>query len=123
MKSLILTACFALFLSLGTAQQKDYSTDVASAETITAALYNAISGEPGQARDWDRFRNLFKPEGRMIPTRKGDAGELTLKALSTEEYIQLFSSRIKSGFYERELHRVQDSYGTVTHVFSTYETK
>lgn len=90
---------------------------------IIAALYDVISGEPGTPRDWDRFRNLFQPEARLIPTRKNDTGELILKPLTPEEYIQLFSSRISTGFFERELHRTSEEYGTLVHAFSTYETK
>jgi hypothetical protein len=48
---------------------------------------------------------------------------LIIQALTPEEYVTLFSSRIASGFFERELHRTTEQYGTVTHVFSTYETK
>jgi hypothetical protein len=113
-----------LFITFATsAQQKDYSTDVKSVDGIISALYGVISGDPGQSRDWDRFRNLFKPESRLIPTRKTDKGELTIKAMAPEEYVELFTSRVATGFFEKELHRATESYGTVTHVFSTYETK
>lgn len=105
------------------AQSKDYSSDVSSVNHIIAALYDVISGEPGTERDWDRFRNLFKPEARLIPTRKSDSGDLTLKPVTPEEYIQLFSSRISTGFFERELHRTSEEYGTLVHAFSTYETR
>ncbi len=105
------------------AQQKDYSADVTSIDAITSTLYQVISGEPGAPRDWDRFRNLFKPEARLIPTRKDENGKLITKALSPEEYVQLFQSRIATGFFERELHRTSEEYGTVTHLFSTYETR
>jgi hypothetical protein len=37
--------------------------------------------------------------------------------------VQLFSSRISTGFFERELSRQVEEYGTIAHVFSTYETK
>ena len=123
MKTSLLSTVFLLVISIASAQQKDYQDDVKSVDAIVSALYAVISGEPGQARDWGRFRNLFKPETRLIPTRKSENGELTLKALSPEEYVTLFSSRISTGFFERELHRVTESYGTVTHLFSTYETK
>jgi hypothetical protein len=109
--------------SSAVAQTQDYSKDVASIDATIAALYEVISGEPGAIRDWNRFRNLFKPEARLIPTRKSPQGELTLQTLSPEEYIQLFSSRISTGFYEKELHRNTEQYGTIAHVFSTYETK
>lgn len=103
--------------------QKDYTKDVASTDAIIAALYDVISGEPNQPRDWDRFRNLFKPEARLIPTNKNQQGELGYRVLSPEEYVQLFSSRVPTGFFERELSRKTETFGTVTHVFSTYETK
>lgn len=112
-----------LVVTSGSFAQKDYSADVKSVDAVVAALYEVISGDPGQPRDWDRFRNLFKPETRLIPTRKDEKGELILRAMTPEEYVQLFSSRISTGFFEKELHRKTESYGTVTHAFSTYETK
>jgi hypothetical protein len=103
--------------------QKDYSTDVKSVDAAIAALYDVISGEPNTPRDWDRFRNLFKPETRLIPTRKAETGEFTLRALTPEDYVQLFTTRITTGFFERERANKTESYGTIVHVFSTYETK
>ncbi len=123
MKKYIISIVAIVALAPAAVAQKDYSADVKSVDAIIAALYEVISGDPGQARDWDRFRNLFKPETRLIPTRKDDKGELTIKALSPEEYVQLFTSRISTGFFEKELHRTTEMYGTVTHAFSTYETK
>ncbi|GHM99001.1 hypothetical protein WSM22_04910 [Cytophagales bacterium WSM2-2] len=113
---------FSLLANVALAQQ-DYSADVKSVDAIVAALYDVISGEPNTQRDWARFRNLFKPETRLIPTRKTDAGEFTLRALTPDEYVQLFTSRVATGFFERELKRKAESYGTITHLFSTYETK
>lgn len=105
------------------AQQKDYINDPRSIESTIAALYEVISGEPGVPRDWDRFKNLFEPAGRLIPTRKDEQGELMIRALTPDEYVQLFSSRISTGFFERELYQTTESYATIAHVFSTYETK
>lgn len=101
--------------------QKDYSSDVKSVDAIVAALYDVISGEPNTQRDWDRFRNLFRPEGRLIPTRKNEAGEFILKTLTPDEYISIFQSRTDKGFFEHELHRITETYGTIVHIFSTYE--
>lgn len=122
MKS-IFSITLLLLASNTVAQTKDYSKDVQSVDAIIAALYDVITGEPNSPRDWERFKYLFKPEARLIPTRKDDKGELTIKALSPDEYVQLFQSRIPTGFFEKELSRKTESYGTVTHVFSTYETK
>src|ERR1043165_2967002 len=42
--------------------------DVATMDSIVAALYDVISGPGGQKRNWDRFRSLFVPGARLIPT-------------------------------------------------------
>jgi len=118
---------FMLLLLLGAtvaqAQPNDYTSDVKSVEAIIHALYDVISGEPGTPRDWDRFRYLFKPEAKLIPSRKDDKGNFDLRMLTPEDYVQLFSARINTGFFERELSRREEAFGTVVHVFSTYETK
>ena len=119
----ILCPLLLFVASFANAQTKDYSKDVASAEAIVTAVYDVISVEPGVTPDWDRFRNLFRPETRLIPTRKSANGELTTAALQPEEYVTLFAPRVPKGFHEKEIHRVVESYGTITHVFSTYETR
>ena len=123
MKSTLFATILVITSSFSFSQSVDYSKDVASTDAIIAALYDVISGDPGISRDWNRFRNLFKPEARLLPTRKSPQGDLALQPLSPEEYIALFSSRISTGFFERELHRVTEAYGTVSHAFSTYETR
>jgi hypothetical protein len=105
------------------AQSNQYVNDTKTVESTITALYEVISGEPGAPRDWPRFKNLFKPEARLIPTRKDDQGNLIIKALSPDEYIEIFTPRISIGFFEREINRKVEEYGTVVHAFSTYETR
>lgn len=123
-KQYCMKIAYALLLipSLVAAQQ-DYSNDVKSVDTTIAALYDVISGESGTPRDWARFKNLFVPESKLIPTRKSPEGKLIYRSISPDEYIEMFTSRVSTGFFERELHRTTDQYGTIVHVFSTYETK
>ena len=123
MKTLPLLLLFVVAGFSSFSQTEKYAQDVATEDAIIKALYDVISGEPNTTRDWGRFRNLFLPESRLIPTRKNDAGELILKTLTPEEYITLFQSRVATGFFERELSRKTESYGNVVHLFSTYETK
>ena len=123
MYRITIVTLFCLSSVVASAQQKNYAADVQSIDNIIASLYDVISGDPGTPRDWDRFRNLFKPEAKLIPTRKDDSGGLIIKPMSPEDYIQLFSTRISTGFFERELSRKTEEYGTIAHVFSTYETK
>ncbi|MFZ5971515.1 MAG: hypothetical protein ACOYXA_07970 [Bacteroidota bacterium] len=123
MKRFLSALLFGICFMASGQSSSDYSKDVTSVEGIVAALYDVISGDPGQPRDWNRFRNLFKPEARLIPTTKNQQGEFAYRVLAPEDYVQMFSTRITTGFFERELGRTTESYGTITHVFSTYETK
>ena len=45
----------AVFLGLLHAASPNYDKDVESVDTIIKALYEVISGEKGEERDWDRF--------------------------------------------------------------------
>src|SRR5690242_10349671 len=42
--------------------------DVTSPDAILAALYDVISGPAEKPRDWNRFRSLFLPGARLVPT-------------------------------------------------------
>lgn len=99
--------------------------DVASIEGILAALYGTISGDIGEKRDWDRFRSLFYPGAKLIPTGtpKG-AATARARMLTPEDYVRTsgpFLERI--GFHEIEIARKIDRFGNIAHVFSTYDGK
>jgi hypothetical protein len=114
-----------LFVCLQTSfgQTKDYSKDVESVDSIIKALYEVISGDPGAVRDWDRFKNLFTADAKLIPTFKDKEGKIGYRTMTPTDYVQMFTSRVTTGFHERELNRVTEEFGNVVHVFSVYETK
>jgi hypothetical protein len=98
-------------------------TDVASMDSIIAALYDVISGPAGK-RDWDRFRSLFVPGARLIPTGARPTGEVGARVLSPDDYAQRASALFdKEGFFEREAARRTEVFGHIAHVFSTYESR
>jgi hypothetical protein len=100
-----------------------YTKDVSTEKAIISALYDVISGDPGEARDWERFKYLFAKDAFLIPTNKSTAGVFGYRKMTPDEYINFFSTRIKTGFFEKELKHEVVSFGTIAHVFSTYETK
>jgi hypothetical protein len=96
--------------------------DVATPEAIVAALYDVISGPKGKARDWSRFRSLFAQGARMIPSGKRPDGTGGYRVLSPDEYITHSEKLLmESGFREKEIHRTEERFGPLVHVFSTYE--
>lgn len=117
------TLAFGLLLTPTFGQVLDYSKDVQSTDAIIKALYEVISGEAGAERDWERFKNLFTADARLIPTSKNQERQISYATMTPTDYVKMFQSRIATGFYERELNRMTDAYGTIVHVFSTYETR
>jgi hypothetical protein len=97
--------------------------DVATMDATIAALYDVISGPAGK-RDWDRFRSLFIPGARLIPTGPRPTGEVGSRVLTVEEYVQRAGATFeKQGFYEREASRQMEKFGNIAHIFSTYESR
>ncbi|MYA34610.1 MAG: hypothetical protein F4164_01140 [Gemmatimonadales bacterium] len=98
--------------------------DVESVDSILTALYDVISGPAGQARDWDRFRSLFIPEARLIPTGRSPEGEHGYQVWSPGEYAEQAGGFLEqNGFFEREIARSEERFGPVVHAFSTYDSK
>ncbi len=101
------------------------SADVSSVDAILAALYDVISGPAGQKRDWDRFHSLFLPEhGRLINTGRSADGTVRYRVMTPADYVASSGPVLeRDGFFETEIHRVQETFGNVTHAFSTYESR
>jgi hypothetical protein len=140
MKRNLLLFLFVLFFAFNTtmAQQNEAAptltptpaatpqanpADVASIDSIIKALYDVISGEAGQTRDWNRMRSLFHRDARLISSGKNpNTGLYGARAMTPDDYIKRNEPFFaKEGFYEREIARRTEVYGNMAHVFSTYE--
>jgi hypothetical protein len=98
--------------------------DVASTGSITAALYDVISGPAGQKRDWNRLRSLFRPEARFVPVVARKDGGFETRVLTVEDYIARSGPRLEAeGFIERETSHREERYGNIAHVWSGYEAR
>ena len=98
--------------------QQARPADVASVDSVVAALYDTISGPAGKPRDWDRLRSLFRPEGRLVVH-----GPAKTTILTVEDYIGRTTPVFaKTGFFESEVSRKTEQFGLIAHVFSTYQS-
>ena len=99
-------------------------SDVASIDSIIAAVYDVISGPAGKKRDWNRMRSLFMPGARLIPTGQRQDGSFVSRVMTVEDYVVRNSPFLeKEGFFETEIARRTEAYGQIAHVFSTYESR
>lgn len=113
-----------LFFTPSTAQEPEsYIENVESLDSTIATLYAVISGEKGEARNWSQFKFLFTKDARLIPSGKRKDGTYGARYLTPDDYINSSGKwLLENGFFENELHRVTESFGNITHVFSTYES-
>jgi len=97
--------------------------DVKSMKAILSAIYDVISG-PAGGRDWSRFRSLFLPQARFTEVSARPDGSKAILTWSVDEFIrdagEVFS---KEPFYEKAIVNRPESFGTVTQVFSSYESR
>ena len=97
--------------------------EVQSLDAIVAAIYDVISGPPG-ARDWNRFNSLFAKDARLIAVRVPKEGKPTLVVMTPASYAERAAAYFSEhGFFEHELSRKTDSYGAMTHIYTTYESR
>jgi hypothetical protein len=97
--------------------------DVRSVDAIIGALYDSISRAKGQPHDWDRFRSLFLPDGRLIPSRQDrDTHRADAIILTIDGYIERANTTMTAtGFFERGIRNEVQQFGSIAHVWSTYE--
>jgi len=123
MKSL-LTFLLIILYSSSSFSQSEYDKDVQSIDSIIEALYASISGEKGEERDWERFRNLFIPEAKLMPTGVNREGVARYSAWGVEDYIpRVEKNFLENGFIETEVTKEVQRFRNVAHVFSTYESR
>ncbi|MGB7599035.1 MAG: hypothetical protein WBM24_01920 [Candidatus Sulfotelmatobacter sp.] len=97
--------------------------DVKSMAAILHAIYDVISGPVG-GQDWNRFRSVFLPQARFTEVSTGPDGSKMVLTWNVDEFIrdagEVFS---KDPFYEKGIVNQPESFGNITQVFSSYESR
>lgn len=104
------------------AQEVD-PADVASIDAIIAAVYDVISGEAGEARDWDRWHSLFAEGATLSAVGRAPTGEVRRARMTPESYVERSGPLLeRDGFFESEIGRVTERFALIAHVFSAYQS-
>lgn len=121
MKNLILILVLST-LGLSAQETKDYTKNVATIDSTIATLYSVISGDKGEARNWELFKHLFRKDAKLIPIGKKE-GKSTIRYMTPDDYITTSGTwLVENGFHEVELKRETQTFGNMAQVFSTYES-
>jgi len=118
-----LVLCFIVLTINAQEANDNYLNKVNSLDSTIETLYAVISGEKGEARNWELFKYLFHPDAKLIPSSRNNEGLLGARFMTPQDYINGSGKwLVENGFYEIELHRKTDTFGNITQVFSTYES-
>ncbi len=95
--------------------------DVASLDDVISTTYTAISGPPG-GQDWEAWRTLFHPAGRLVRTRADEAGRPIAFPFPVEEFEANGRNILADiSIYEVEKRREVIRFGNIAQVFSSYD--
>jgi hypothetical protein len=101
----------------------NYLDKVKSINSIIETFYAVISGEKDENHNWELFKFLFHPQGKLIQYAKNKEGIYKTTFFSPEDYVNTTGKYLeKVGFYEKEIYKKVDTYGSMAHVLSTYES-
>ncbi len=125
MKNFLIVSMFVIFSTLTLGAQSDsqnYMGKVKTLDSTISNLYGVISGEKGEGRDWELMKFLFHPDAKLIPSFKNKEGIYKARFMTVQDYIDSSGKwLVENGFFETEIHRVTNTFGNITQVFSTYE--
>lgn len=110
-----------LFLAIPSFAVAQTNTDDTSSPTnITEAVLDVISGEKGEARNWDRFRNLFLPTAQLNAVfHRADSS--FVRVTSLDDFIERAGTWYEdNGFTEYSIKSEVEEYGHIASVFQTY---
>ncbi len=118
----IFMLCFVFSISAQSLDDK-YGGKVNSLDSTLETLYGVISGPKGEKRNWELFDYLFLEDAKLIPSGQNRQGATKPRYMTTKEYIELSGKWLEeNGFFEKELHRKTEVFGSLVHVWSTYES-
>jgi hypothetical protein len=124
----LLGAVLATLVGVGArsadAQQPEADpADVSSISALITAVYDVISGDAGEARDWDRWHSLFAEGATLSAVGRAPDGTVRRIIMTPESYVERSGAVLEqNGFVEAEIGRTTEQFGLIAHAFSTYES-
>jgi hypothetical protein len=101
-----------------------YGDNVATLDGIMKAYYDVVTVKKGEKVRYERDSLLHVAGAQVGWNQQGKDGKPHLKMVSLKEYHRMSDEHLeKNGFYEIEISRKVENFGSIYHVFSTYETR
>lgn len=95
-----------------------------SIEGITSKMIELISGDIGEERNWDEYRNLFLPTAQKMSLRKTKDGKTQVSVRNLEEFVRRSGpSYARNGFEEYALGLTINEFNGIAVVFQSFYCK
>ncbi len=103
--------------------QKD-TIAVKSIEGITDKMLELISGDIGEERDWEEYRQLFLPTAQKISIRQLKDGTSRSRSMNLEEFIRNVGPLYaRDGFEEYKIGLTINEFNGIANVFQSFYCK
>jgi len=86
------------------------------------SMYEVISFAEGGEPDWERMKHVFLPNARLTRITPDGIDHFDLATFQSMAQ-EMLDMGIYTSFYEHEVTCRADSFGSLAHVLSAYETK
>lgn len=121
MKSLVTILCSYIMIF---SQNAQYQSDISSIENLSKAYYETLSGPIGKKRDWNRLKNLFHQDARLVYSSFDKSSKKNnLLQMTVDDYIAKLGYTEKLGFYEEEYLSITEGFSSVFQVWNSYHFK
>lgn len=126
-KSILLIACLFIITSFNNLQAQvitKYGDDVTTLDGIMKAYYDVVTVKKGGTISYERDSLLHIAEARVGSGYVDKQGNQKFNYMTLKRYHQLSDASLsRDGFDEREISRKLEKFGSIYHVWSTYESR
>ena len=114
---------FAISLHFNGLSQID-TVALQSIEGITNKMIELISGDIGEERNWDEYRNLFTPRAQKMSLRKLKDGSSKMRVMNIEEFVRNVGPYYaRDGFEEYAIGLTVNEFNGIAIVFQSFYCK
>jgi hypothetical protein len=101
-----------------------FGDDVSTLNGIIKAYYDVVTVKKGQKPSYQRDSSLHITGALVGGTNLNKNGRIMMHTMSLRQYHDMEDAELaKDGFVEKELARKVEKFGSIYHVWSTYETR
>ena len=101
-----------------------FGDNVSTLDGIIKAYYDVVTVKKGEKASYERDSLIHWPNVSVGAAGVNKSGKPAIHYMSLKEYHRLADPGLeKDGFYEKELSRKVEKFGSIYHVWSTYESR